>query len=378
MAILNAVDGSVVTVVQTFVDEQSGSPMIPKAGYPQVRLLDDDNAMISSIVASPSGVPGEWTAALSVPNLGLDAKKELRIRWRFLTVVGEKTLVTDSIIIEPKLETRISDIVCMFGDLRASFVLPQYVGSTDTAVYQMYLNNQSLFDVPKDLKTAGIVTPLVDRTSASIPMQVPEASLYPYLLRVTVTPVGGQPRDYTYKLWAITPQIMLGMATLEDFLNKSRVENVIPELRYTSGDLVGYLERGLYMFNMIGTPPSWFSGLNMQGFLFDAWITCASYYALGAQLMAEGSLAFDFSGQGVSLNIDRTPQLEGALGRIESFISDKVVPLKKQLARQNTLSGDGSIGKGNINNSRSLGTLGMINAPTTRLRGLSGVFGRKW
>jgi hypothetical protein len=29
------------------------------------------------------------------------------------------------------------------------------------------------------------------------------------------------------------------MTFLEDFLNKARVENVIPQLEYTSGDLLG-------------------------------------------------------------------------------------------------------------------------------------------
>jgi hypothetical protein len=179
-------------------------------------------------------------------------------------------------------------------------------------------------------------------------------------------------------MFAITPQIMLGMATLEDFLNKSRIENVIPELQYTPGDLVGYLERGLYMFNTLGNYPTYFTGLNMQGVLFDAWITCASYYALGAQIMAEGSLAFDFSGQGVSLNIDRTPSLEGALGRIESAMDSRVVPLKKQLSKQGVVGGDGSIGKGNMNKPSNIGTLGMINATTTRLRGVANVFGRRY
>ena len=169
------------------------------------------------------------------------------------------------------------------------------------------------------------------------------------------------------------------MAALEDFLNKSRIENVIPELQYTSGDLMAYLERGLYMFNMVGVTPTSFNGLNMQGFLFDAWITCSCYYALGAQLMAEGSLAFDFSGQSVSLNIDRTPQLEGALGRIESSISERVIPLKNKLAKQGVTSGDGSAGKQNINHSNNLGTLGLINASTTRLRGIPSPFvGRRW
>jgi hypothetical protein len=120
------------------------------------------------------------------------------------------------------------------------------------------------------------------------------------------------------------------------------------------------------LFNTVAQP-AYFNGLNMQGILFDAWVNCSCYYALGAQIMAEGSLAFDFSGQGISLNVDRTPQLESALGRIESYISDRVVPLKKQLFKSGVNSGDGSQGRTGLNNPSNVGVLNMINAPTTRL-----------
>ena len=170
---------------------------------------------------------------------------------------------------------------------------------------------------------------------------------------------------------------MLTMSQLEDYLNKSRIENIIPELRYTTGDLVGYMERGLNIFNMIAHP-TYFNGLNMQGVMLDAHLLCSSYYALSAQLLAEGSLAFDFSGQGVSLNVDRTPQLEAALGRMEGLLDSRITPLKKELYKNGFLSGDGSFGAQNMNNPYAKGTLGVMNAATTRINGMTPRFiGRK-
>ena len=117
----------------------------------------------------------------------------------------------------------------------------------------------------------------------------------------------------------------------------------------------------------------------MQGVLFDAWVTCSTYYALGAQLMAEGSLAFDFSGQGVSLNVDRTPQLDSALGRIEGLFDSRIIPMKKSMWKQGVVGGDGSQGRGLMHNSSNIGTLGLTNAATTRVRGLTNQFnGRRW
>lgn len=381
MAVYNGVDGTVIPVSKKFLDDDD-QPMMAKAGYPQVRLLDLDKNLLSSMVASPSAIPGEWIANISIPNLGLTAKTEYRLKWRFITPKGEKTIESDLMILEPKIESRVSDIVTIFGDQKFAMTLPVHIADSDYATYQIYADNTPLFAEAKSLNDSMVTqkATAVDRTSFMLPMAVPAASLSAYMIRVEHIPsTVGSSRSYTYKLWAITPQLMKAMSFVVDFLNKSKVEQVIPELAYTDGDLINYLERGLYLFNMIGAEPTSFTGTNMQGVLFDAHVTCACYYALGAQLMAEGSLSFDFSGQGVSLNVDRTPALESALGRIESQIESRITPLKKALWKQGVTSGDGSAGKSSLHNSSNIGTLGLTNAATTRIRGIGTQFmGRRW
>lgn len=379
MSVYNGIDGSVLTVVKTFLDDDDAA-LMAAAGYPQVRLRDSEKNLLSQVVASPTAVPGEWTANVAVPNLGLLDKTEFRLKWLFKTSRGEKIVETDAVILEPKHDNRISDIVTMFGEPNGliSFVLPLYIGREDKARYQIFTDNVPALAEPEDLNdTKFKKTTTVDRTHFMVPLTVPHASLRASLLMAKVTPNGSlQEKTFTYKLWAITPQIALGMSFLEDFLDKARVSNVIPELRYNDGDLILYLERGLNLFNMV-QQPTYFNGTNMQGVIFDAWLTCASYYALGSQLLAEGSLAFDFSGQGISFNVDRTPQLEAALGRVESTINDRVVPVKKYLLKNNITSGDGSIGSKNMNNPNAFGILEISNSPTTRINGMTGFTGRR-
>lgn len=127
-----------------------------------------------------------------------------------------------------------------------------------------------------------------------------------------------------------------------------------------------YLNRGLSLFNAVEQITA-FTGVNMTGYMQEAWLICSAYYALAAQLQAEGALAFDFSGQTVSLNIDRTPSIESALGRVENQIENVVKPLKKRLYQAGITGGDGSNGTSPLNSSRSRGVLGLTNAPTTRL-----------
>src|SRR5690606_17640747 len=201
-----------------------------------------------------------------------------------------------------------------------------------------------------------------------MPAVVGQPQMYPLSLLVRHKPLNKRVHDtYTYKVWAVTPQILLAARQLEDFINKARLENIIPELEYTQADLLECLARGLSYFNGLQPTITNFTGTNMQGHLLDAWLTCSAMYALGAQIQAEGALAFDFGGQTTSLNIDRTPAIESALGRIESQIENSVKPLKKLLAKAGVIAGDGSQGGQFIDGSGAIGMLSITNSPTTRM-----------
>lgn len=375
---LRTIDGSVVTASAEILDEDD-TPVLPKAGYPKVALLDTNKDVLVQVIGMPGATAGTWTATITLPLMGVKRSTEYKLRWRLLTPTGEKFQVFETLTIDPKADRRDSEIVAMDGDTEVEFVMPIAYDPSMNAAYQVYQNNVALlpnwlaFTDPSVKLDAGL-----DRTVVTIPVVDPAVlspSLFANLVSVRAR-IDNRPRTWQYKYWFITPQIALAMSHVEDFLNKSRIENVIPELEYTPGDLVGYLERGLNMFNSIQTLTA-FNGLNMQGPILDSWLICSTYWALGAQLMAEGSLAFDFSGQGISLNVDRTPQLDSALGRIEARIQDTVVPLKKMLAQQGIINGDGSVGKTDMHNPRSSGTLGLINSPTTRIGGWANLTTRR-
>ncbi len=362
-------EGTVLSAQQEFLDDQD-QPIRCKTGYPKVALVDDEKMVLSSIIANPGQVPGNWFANLSIPLMALTAPIELTVRWQVIDIDGNKYQVKDAVIVEPQVEDRENDIVAMFGDPDVAFTLPTLLNTGDIATYQMYFNNQSVLATPINMlidPTVDVLQFGLESTRVTIPLVAAQASMVATLLKVNIArPSIRVPVSYLYKIYAITPQLMLSMTQIEEFLNKSRIENVIPELRYTSGDLLGYLQRGLDLFNMIEKPTT-FTGLNMQGPLLDAHLICAQYYALSAQLLAEGSLAFDFSGQGISLNVDRTPQLEAALGRMEALMDSRIIPLKKELWKNDIISGDGAISATGIHNPQAIGRLGVINAATTRI-----------
>ena len=374
-------EGSTVSISTEFLTED-GQVLLPKVGWPRVVLQDENRDTLFMAGAAPDPLaPGKWTANITIPTLGLKQKSELSVQWRFVDQEGSKYSYREKLVVSPVVERRETDIVIMFDEPDFSFVLPLKFNPishpTHSGSLRIYKDNDA---IGPELDLADPIVSMdtgLDRTAVYIP--VPTGGLEPrlssYMVRVRLK-TGARSVTYPFKLWTLTPTMSKAMTFLEDFLNKARVENVIPQLEYTSGDLLGYLERGLYMFNRL-IHTTGFTGTNMQGMLFDAWTVGSCYYALSSQLLAEGQLAFDFSGQGVSLNVDRTPQLDAALGRIESDIDNRIVPFKKEIVKQGVTGGDGSNGGTAMRNSRSFAKLALTNAPTTRINGLPlGAHGR--
>lgn len=394
MSVITAVEGQTVALIEQFIDEfDDPLELANNEAGPLVRIYDDQKDLIIEAIAvpDPSGQPGDWSATISLPKMGLSDKKQFLASWSFRTSDGDIHRSKQALFVEPDSESRESDVVVIVGrDRTMQVLLPvQFTApidkreadvvnglpavpavSGDSLIFHMYRNNEALFGEGLDVAdpNSGIkLTVQMGKTVATLPAIVGKAKLEAILLLVEYRKFGMQmPTSFSYKVWPITPQVLVAASQMEDFINKARLANVIPELDYTQADLIQYLQRGLSLFNSLAPHTSNFDGTNMQGPILDAWLQCSAYYALAAQLQAEGALAFDFSGQSVSLNVDRTPSIESALGRIESAIEQNVKPFKKLLAKAGVLSGDGSAGGQNINGANHLGTLGLTNAPTTR------------
>ncbi len=372
MSIIRIVEGQVLALREVFTDDFD-DPILPsnQTQGPTVRLLDSDKDVVVEVIAAPDthSDPGTWIVNIPIPVFDLRENIELPVIWTLIDEDGQKHRSKINIVVEPAVTRRKSDIVvlenCSTFELSLPFVFNPV---TDNLVFDLYRNNEAQYNEPL-AATDPIITirPGVESTSFIIPANgVAPAKLEPISFLAILKSNGGTPVIYDFKLWSITPQMLVAASMVEDHINKARLENIIPELEYTKADLISYLQRGLGMFN--GLPPhlSSFTGTNMQGPILDSWIICSCYYALSAQLQAEGAMAFDFSGQTVNLNIDRSPSVEAALGRLENLIDNHVKPFKKQLARAGVLSGTGAEGGQFMGTARSFGTLQISNAPTSR------------
>lgn len=387
---IRVIEGTNLVSTETFLDEYE-QPLGPKSNSagPLVRLLDKRDLIAETYATPYASEPGAWRVDLPVPEMGLKDDITLSLEWTYVDSEGERHRSKQQIVVSPSAQERTEDVIVLAGrDVHMTVVLPFHVDmgtpeipadvanripakkgrDGDLLSFSVFQNNNQLMASLPHTDVSVKVNAQQTRTVCRIPNVAGNPKLAPMLLMVEHVRAGMfSPVNYTYKIWNITPQILIACSSLEQYLNKARLSNVIPELEYTQSDLLEYLSRGLNLFNSFPPVLTAFTGTNMQGQIYDAWLQCSAYYALVAQLQAEGAMAFDYSGAETQLNVDRTPSIEAALGRVESALNEYVKPMKTLLGRAGVTSGDGSAGGQFIDGSSQIGAVMLTNSPTTRL-----------
>ena len=371
---MRVIEGETTTLTQKFIDHD-GEPMLPLdwSNGPLITAIDGEGDILIECNAIPDGSPGTWSATFPVPVLDLRDEITVNVIWYFEHEQGNDRVV-ESLIIEPQREHRISDIVILIDDPEGTtfdVVVPWSVRDVDSVAFSLSYNNEVVARYTTNDPDVVLLNRFSARTEYRMPIAGLPQRIAPYALIATYKAsdksVAESNKTTTYKVWPVTPQILVAASMVQDFCDRARLDNVIPELEYTQSDLILYLYRGLATFNMLPPRATDFTGTNMQGQFLDSWIICACIQALSAQFLAEGSLAFDFSGQTVSLNMDRSPAIEATISRLEGQLNTIVMPFKKLIGRAGVISGDGSQGGRLIDGAQKFGVLGVTNSPTTRM-----------
>ena len=368
----HAIEGTVVNVTETFYDEYD-EPIYPSASSepPRAILYDEDNEIIQQTSASPTTKPGEWQIDLSIPYFNLIDTIVLAVVWTLVDDQGDTHRLKSYVTVDPANEHRISDIVVLKrqSESTITFTLPIRLMSADRLTLDLSINN---VEAVSNLDLANLPTKIVTATKATftIPLNINmgNARLEPIsLICEHIDNRSGKSTFITRNLWIVTPQMMVAVNMLSNFVDKAKLEQIIPALEYSIGDLVPCLFRGLSMFNQYAPHITAFTGTNMQGSMLECWIICSSWIALSTQMLAEGAHAFDFAGQDVTFNVDRTPSIEAAIGRLDTQIENQVKPYKKLLNKAGITTGDGSIGSQAVSVGSAIGRTTVLNAPTSRL-----------
>jgi hypothetical protein len=102
---------------------------------------------------------------------------------------------------------------------------------------------------------------------------------------------------------------------------------------FEDSDLLEYLAQGLRAVNL--SYPT--TGYTMDSFPDDIQelvLLAAGWWGLQAQRLLEADLAFNFSGQSVTLSVDRTAQLDSAASSMMEMFNSKIGPAKMAYVRK--------------------------------------------
>lgn len=117
-----------------------------------------------------------------------------------------------------------------------------------------------------------------------------------------------------------------------------------------------WLRRGRDMFNAAYGLITSFTMTQATGGVREFWLSYSEIEALRAQYLAEGEKSFDFQGQAISLNVDRTQYYQGLADSIQQGLSDSVRDYKKNLQIKGLTSGNGDV----ANATAGYGSMGCV------------------
>lgn len=374
------VEGNPISTSETFVSENR-IPLDPVSGYPTVQVFEGPDLIVQTIGYNKTQQNnGEWFADLTIPE-GMDfskGEKILLLTWTFKTLeTTEKSTIHITVL--PRSEVTSEDYreLVMLGPATHLTVQVPYIVNTltgDSVDFTLYDENipilsnhasASVIQGPNSVLELGVNN-----------VQQFYSRLRPYNLVMNVK-LNTISRQLFSQVYLINPSILSAMQALEMAINKANQVETIKGLQFREVDLLQGLTRGLDYFNNVPPSLTSFTGIDMRGTIRECWLICSSIRVLRAQLQSEGMFQFDFSGQNISLTVDRVSSIESACSHYESLMDTLVRPSKLLLSKKGIISGDGSVGD-KLSGMSQMGLTRLSNTTITRSRLGNAIYPRGW
>lgn len=113
------------------------------------------------------------------------------------------------------------------------------------------------------------------------------------------------------------------------------------DMIFTVPSLLAFLRAGRDGFNGAHGMFTAFTMTNANGPIRYFWLKYAELHALRSQFLAEGEKAFNFQGQQISLDVDRTQYYSQLADNWQSTLDNEVKPVKQNLIKKGVIGGDG-------------------------------------
>lgn len=323
--------------------------------YEGVVLSNDVKISASAVINSPSEM---------VPTLD---GQFYQIRWT-LSVNGNDYLSFESVVITGPNTTPegVEDVVELaFNDIPVAVVFDQ---PFEYVTFEVYKENTLI--VPQVYVNANVRTPDGFMYAGIIqsPINMP-ADLASY----TIVWSGWNQVNLAMKfretgrIFIVNPSIMGAVNDMRIIVNKSATTIAHrKDLLFTTPLLLAYLRRGRDSFNGAQGVLTAFDMTNATGSVREFWLRYAEIMTLRAQFLAEGEKVFNFSGQSISLDVDRTGFYSQLADTLQSAVDAEIKPFKQNLIIKGHLGGDGNLAYNGIAQARgAAGAVGLTLSPAT-------------
>jgi len=318
---------------------------------------------------------GTDTHVIAVATIGipLEAPADTRgstyqIRWA-LKYGSEKQWAFDSFTLYPRVvdPQGPSNSVVLYGSPSDMVLtLPTEFPNVKAMVYH---GNVPVIELDADHEPA----PEGHRYSVTLDNEFPQG---PGLTPYTVIWKYGEGRRQVMEqasLWLVNPSLVQAQSEIRQFLLKAYADSGLdPDMEFQPESLMLCLLQGAELFNAFGYPTG-FTMVNATGPLRGLWLRCATLQACRSQYLHEGMKAFNFGGQVVTLDVDRTQYWDSLASALQQDLDTAMKPFKENLVRRGILAGDGNV---NANALRygAVGAIGIAITPASPIRGQSSTF----
>ena len=202
-------------------------------------------------------------------------------------------------------------------------------------------------DVPV---TCTVGTPIAVQGGWQYPATIPPpsnnpsllVSVQPYMVVWNYTDSNGNAQTEAGHLFIVNSSMLDIVREVQNSINRAYTDSGIsPGTTFNSTDILEYMRQGRDQFNAADKPTQ-ITFNNARGPFRHFWIMYTLANACRAQYLAEGMKSFNYSGQEVQLDVDRTQYWDNMATYYVTQADSQVKQFKDNLYKRGITSGDGS------------------------------------
>lgn len=346
-------------------------------GYITWELIDQEGVFYSSgnafsytVVNNGVSTKISGEAVVNVPTdvpVTLDGQ-QYQLRWK-LTIGTQEYFTFENLRVNAPLTVPqgADDVVEMVGDTaRFSLTLDK---PYDVVGLEVYRDNELIVPFVRVVDIRRVADGYLyrgDIDTSAFPQVT--ASLEPYV----VSWVYSMAADATHKnrqmsrLFVVNASILSATESMRDMINKAVMTIAHrQDLVFTVPALLSFLREGRDAFNGAWGMFTNFTMTNAKGPIRYFWLNYAEVRALRSQFLAEGEKVFNFSGQAISLDVDRTGYYSQLADNLQQVLDNEAKPVKQNLIKKGVMGGDGS-DPGTGLHQGATGAVGITMTPATQ------------